>query len=294
MQKLIKRIVKKILPRRLRIAARKPYLKIKNKIKYGNFDFFSSVDFETITVCNRRCSYCPNSIYERSLIKNKKLMDENIFKKIVKELAEINFSGQIRPVFYGEPLLDDRLDHWISFLKKNLPKSEIIIFTNGDLLTFHLYEKLTTAGVNFFVISNHNGERISNTHKVFLNNFKKINYSDGGYIGEAAYSLDGNKVAIIYRNPSKINLYNRGGLIKNINNLKFKPICMLASENLTIDWRGNVVLCCNDYLSSIKFGNLKEKTILQIWHNPNFSKIRKNLRNGILDLEICKKCKTLA
>lgn len=284
-------VFKKILPKRARLFLREPYLKLRNRFKYGSSDFFSTVDFETITTCNRRCSYCPNSIYERGLAKNKKLMNENIFKKIVKELAEINFSGQIRPVFYGEPILDDRLESWIAYLKENLPRSEIVVFTNGDFLTFDLYKKFTTAGADFFVISNHDGGNMPNTHRIFLDNFKKINYSGEGYVGEAAYSLDGKNIAIVYRNPSKMNLYNRGGLMKKINNLKFKPICRLPSENLTIDWQGNVILCCNDYLSSIKLGNLREKTILQTWSNPVFSKIRKDLKKGILNLEICKTCK---
>jgi len=31
---------------------------------------FSVVEVETSTACNLRCNYCPNSVYERGLLKN--------------------------------------------------------------------------------------------------------------------------------------------------------------------------------------------------------------------------------
>ena len=37
---------------------------------------------DTITACNRRCSYCPNSMHDRGSIKNMKKMPAKLFYKI--------------------------------------------------------------------------------------------------------------------------------------------------------------------------------------------------------------------
>jgi sulfatase maturation enzyme AslB (radical SAM superfamily) len=65
------------------------YQELNSLLRYGTTDMFIDFDIETITTCNRRCSYCPNSIFERSLPKNEKLMDKELFEKIIDELAEI-------------------------------------------------------------------------------------------------------------------------------------------------------------------------------------------------------------
>lgn len=292
---IIKKAGKKIIPYFLKPLVRDFY----NFLKYGSSDFFSSVDLENITACNRRCSYCPNSLYGRGLAENKKLMDEKIFKKIVDELAEIEYAGMIRPVFYGEPLLDSRFPEWIRYIRKKLPKADIIIFTNGDLLTLDLYQRLIKAGANLFVVSNHNGNNMSENLEKLLTNFKKLSYMSGypyqdSFIHESAFAFEGNTPMIFYRNPSGMeNLYNRGGLMENIGVSKIKLNCGLPSTDLTIDWEGNVVLCCNDYFSSVKFGNAGNESLVEIWNKDNFKKLRKDLKRGILTLEICKKCKNV-
>lgn len=293
MRKLIKKIGKIILPRKLRVMARKPYLKLKNKIKYGNFDFFQSVEFENITSCNRRCSYCPNSIYDRGLVKNKKIMDEALFKKIIDELASFNFSGRVSPVFFGEPLLDERLTEWTAYVRKRLPSAAIIIHSNGDLLTLGLYDDLVKSGVDLFVITEH-GESMSYSMKELLKKFHETKYKDD-YMHDKAYAPIGqNKATILYRDiKKKNNLYNRGGLLENMPPVKAeKLICKLPSDIFLIDYQGNVILCCNDYFSNIKFGNIKDESILEVWNKKEFKKIRNELSKGDFRLDMCKKCKT--
>ena len=56
-----------------------------------SFDQVHTVFIETLTACNLRCSYCPNSVFERGLIKNNQEMDIVLFHKIIDELAELNW-----------------------------------------------------------------------------------------------------------------------------------------------------------------------------------------------------------
>lgn len=86
-------------------------------------------------------------------------------------------------------------------------------------------------------------------------------------------------------------LNNRGGLINvspEAERVRY-PNCFRI-ESLNIDYAGNVVLCCNDYKSSIIFGNVGEEDLLHIWNNLKYKELRKRLQKQLYDLPICKKC----
>ena len=65
---------------------------------------------------------------------------EDLFLKIIDELSEIGFSGEIHPHLYNEPLLDERLGRFVKYIKKKLPESEVIVFSNGIYLTIEKME----------------------------------------------------------------------------------------------------------------------------------------------------------
>lgn len=243
-------------------------------IKYNSFDHFRAVDAENITACNRRCSYCSNSRFDRGLMKNKRLMDTGVFYKIIDELSEINFRGRITPNFYGEPLLDERLPGLMAYARRKLPKAFIVIYTNGDFLTLDLYKKLLKAGVNRFVISQHGSSMPARVKEVI--DYRKQKGDDSVDI----------RYLIIEDNSC---LSSRGGLVHPESIFKRRQ-CYKATEILTIDYAGNVVLCCNDYFSSVKFGNVRNENLLDIWYKSVYKRIRRDLRKGIFDLDICKRC----
>jgi len=237
-------------------------------------DLFPEVDIETITHCNRRCSYCPNSLYDMGLYKNKKLMDKALFKKIIDELAEIDFNGRIAPHFYGEPLLDNRLADLIDYIREKLPKSKVIIFTNGDYLTVSLFEKLVGKGVNLFVVTQHGPEMPKNMKLLF--DYLKNNPQKKEYIYYERYT-------------KKTPMHNMECLVKP-EVYYSKPRCKQAYNPLVINHKGDVILCCNDFHSSFVFGNVKEEKLINIWKSERYKQIRKELKKGVYRLNICKKC----
>jgi len=253
-----------------------PIYFLKYRFYYGYWDFFDAIAIETTTYCNLRCEFCPNKKYERGLLKNKKLMDINLFKKIINELSEINYHGQILLHFYGEPLTDERLPDLVKYTKEKLPNSIIQINTNGFLLTIPLYKELIISGVSRFLITQYSKETPLTIKKFF--EYIKKNPSD--------------KIKIIYRRLGKdLGLSNRGGEIKVKKCSDFeRPICLYPNNSIIIDYGGNWVLCCNDYHSSIKFGNLKNEKLLDIWNKPSYKRLREEIRQRNFKLPICKRC----
>ncbi len=86
-------------------------------------------------------------------------------------------------------------------------------------------------------------------------------------------------------------LSNRGGALKIKNPTDYeRPVCIYPNTAVIIDYLGNLVLCCNDYHSSITFGNLEKEGLLKIWDKPNYKRLRSELKHRIFKLPICKKC----
>lgn len=252
-----------------------PLYNIKYKLRYGTWDFFDSIAIETTTYCNLRCKNCPNSLYNRGTLKNRKLMNIDLFKKIINELSEIKYNGKILLHFYGEPLTDERLPKLVSYVRRKLPESVIHLNTNGFLLTIDIYKKLVEAGVTAFLITQY-GEKIPENIKKLFQYLKSSNYPN-----KIKYRVLGKDIA----------LSNRGGELKIEKTTDYdKPICTYPDNSVIIDYLGNLILCCNDYHSSIKFGNLKNEKLADIWNKPAYKNIRKEVRKGIFKLPICRKC----
>lgn len=281
MKKFFERELKKRLPepfinilRSIYLKAIRVLYKTKYFLKYGHPDFFGDLNIELNTSCNRRCNYCPNSVYERGLIKNEKLMEEDIFNKIIDELAEIKFSGRISPQFYGEPLLDKRLIRFMEYARKKLPKAKLVLISNGDYLTVECFNRLLDVGINDFLITQH-GETMTTNIKNLFTYLKK-------------YPTHEKKVKYLHFEENTP-LFNRGGSVKPKVQLNF-PRCSYPGNPVVIDYAGDVVLCCNDYLKNVVFGNVKTKKLIDIWFSKRYSSMRKQLRNMEFSLPICKKC----
>ncbi|NIU83375.1 MAG: hypothetical protein GWN64_07810 [Candidatus Thorarchaeota archaeon] len=52
----------------------------------------------------------------------------------------------------------------------------------------------------------------------------------------------------------------------------------------TINYDGSFLLCCCDWNKDILFGNIKEKTVNEIWNNEKYEKVRYLLNKGRRDL----------
>ena len=243
-----------------------------------------AVEIETTTICNRKCVYCPNSTSPRPPAR----MADSIFYAIIDSLKRGNFKGRVSPHFYGEPLTDDRLTAFIKYIRSGLPEAQIKLYTNGDLLTVDKYLELKKAGVDIFRISQHSEEPSDAITGLFdylnknhsdLSNIEYLNYHD-------SYN-NKNGAAALPESALQPDFANRGGLVKvDAANRRY---CHYVNQ-MTIDYKGDLVLCCNDYNSSVVFGNAAKRDLFEIWNDKKYTRIRKMISRGNWLFEICKKC----
>ncbi len=237
----------------------------------ADWGFVTVINIETITACNLRCSYCPNSIYDRGLMINKLMMKAELFYKIIDELAELGWAGLLAPHSYGEPLLDDRIIEFIRYAKTKIHNLQIDLFTNGELLTVSLYQELIRAGVDIFTVTQH----LALPSKGVLE------------ILEHRGKMGSDNVRFTFKKIDFIS--NRGGIVKVKNENKIFS-CIRPIYSIGIDYSGNVLVCCDDYFNQIKVGNVSNDKLIDIWNSPLYREIRKNIKNGKFEFDICKKC----
>jgi radical SAM protein with 4Fe4S-binding SPASM domain len=60
---------------------------------------------------------------------------------------------------------------------------------------------------------------------------------------------------------------------------------------MVVDWNGDVVLCCDDWNHREVLGNLKEKSIEDIWFGDRLKQIREmHLKEEFDKVPICHAC----
>ena len=263
----------RVLPVGARAAARAAFERARyyaSRAALG-VDHFTEVEVETNTGCNRKCKICPRHKHERE----EGLMSEALYARLLDQLASFGFAGRFSPVFYNEPLLDPRLSPLMRAAKERLPDTFVVIFTNGSLLSREKIEELVAAGVDTLLVSQYSG------------NLR----ADARPYAEATRDLPRRlRRHIRYRVLGDDDPLSTSGGLVPVQQPVTRTRCMQASLSAVVDFRGDVLLCCNDYYGEHKFGNIEQEHILDIWNKPHFRELRRQLRHGDFQLEICKRC----
>tara|TARA_A100001388_G_C28738228_1_gene485379 strand:- start:21 stop:986 length:966 start_codon:yes stop_codon:yes gene_type:complete len=253
----------------------------------GTFSLPRVVLIETRSKCNGTCAFCPASALtdERS----DELMSLEVFNKIIDDLAKINYSNRVSLFNNNEPFLDKRIFEIVALTRKALPRAFIELKSNGTLLNEKKVIKIFEAGLDMLNINDYTKDfkhtknieilkkELSSSRRFNINNDigapKRINIELRKM--DAVLSSRGGK------SPNKKDFYNP---------YKNQP-CMRAAEMLTINPRGNVGVCCEDYASTLIVGNVNKESIYKIWTSKNYVSIRKSLLKGNRSINhICSKC----
>ena len=239
-------------------------------LKYRTTNMFININIETINVCNYKCVYCPFSIYERE----KKYMDIKLFNKIIDDLVDMNYKGTISLHLFCEPLMDERLPELYKIIRNKLPKTRLLVITNGSLLTKELFLDLIHNGVNGFFISKHTKNK--------LESIQEVKRFCREYHPDISFEYDDFEEEYIF--------YDRLGIIPNFNGEPPKN-CRSHIDCFSINVDGKAVLCCNDFFAENPIGDLKKQTVSEIWFSKQYEYYKKSIPAGNLDNPVCKNCK---
>jgi MoaA/NifB/PqqE/SkfB family radical SAM enzyme len=245
-----------------------------------NDPLFTTVEIETINRCNGGCGFCPVN-RERDPRPLKK-MSEELFRKIVDELAALHFTQPVSLYSNNEPFLDARIFDFAEYAKSKLPDARIVIFTNGTLLNVEKYERIMRH-IDLLVIDNYC------TDYKLRPNVEEI----ARYIEDKPNLAHRTEIKIRYENEI---LTTRGGQAPNANAKPKSPIpvgCLLPTRQMIIRPDGALSLCCNDALGTVTVGNVETDGLAGAWNSETARKIRREVLNSRTGFPICQACDTM-
>lgn len=263
--------------------------------KYRGKVIFDHVYFELRTKCNSQCSFCKASIFtdDRPDIS----MDFKLYKKIITELSQNDYLGNIAFYVNNEPTLVKNLKDYIEFASLQLPKSNLRLLTNGKKLNYISGREMFDAGiteleVNWYIknIEDKVSKGINEFEDKFLR--KDLNIDKNKSYIKFEYK---NKNRLYYKILRNVNesLNSRGGSSPNWKNMdiSYDGFCSYPFWQINIKADGSVGQCCADFYLDSPNLNCKDKTIYEIWDSDFFKNLRKDLLSGNRKKnEICKKC----
>jgi len=280
------------------------------------------INVESIFACNLACPSCLFGEYTVDLLekyslpyKGEKKMSIESFDMILEQAKEAEMPS-IGLNWYGEPLLLDDIDLRI---KKCADAGimDIIMSTNGQLLTPDISEKIIDAGIThvLFSVDAASADIYSLTRprgdfNRLINNIKAFNEirkkKTGGIypVTRASFiptALNQHQIAdfedffsglvdfVEFQTFQKF--YDRTDALipKDSSVVSFK--CDDVFKKLTIKANGDIHSCCSIHVKGLPLGNIKKDKIKDVFqNNPVLQQVREDVINGSYTLEHCVMC----
>ena len=137
-------------------------------------------------------------------------MDIQLFKKIIQELSELEYSGRLGMFSNNEPFLDSRIEDLTKYAREKLPNAVIYLYTNGTVLTKKRYEAIIPY-LTYMIIDNYNdygnmNDKIKIINDDAFNYFKKDIYYDYVFVDIWHDPSDGIDLYLKFKSLEKDNI----------------------------------------------------------------------------------------
>ncbi|MEF2145481.1 MAG: radical SAM/SPASM domain-containing protein [Desulfovibrionaceae bacterium] len=275
--------------------------------------FPRAIQIMTDSRCNAQCLFCGYTEVHKSLPQGQ--MEDDLFYKIVDECSR-HWIGRISPYLMNEPLLDQRMPDFISYInRKRKPVTKVKINTNGALLTESMSERLVDSGLRHLWVSvqGYSEESYRTSMNLSLSRvlenidrFLDIRDRKGKKLPKISITtlhtslveneLDYARKYWADRDVTfKIHkLDNRSG--KDLSDLgvtkpRLRRNCDLFLKQAYVLYNGDMILCCHDWRRSVVLGNVAEQGIAAVWNSERFVRIiREYFAGEYRNCEICRTC----
>jgi radical SAM protein with 4Fe4S-binding SPASM domain len=256
-------------------------------------DNLRTIQIESSTACNGKCSFCPRHEMKR---KGGTMTDE-LFYKIVDEAVEMGVT-MITPFLNGEPFMFPRLFEWLDYLK--LKGLRFTLYTNATYFTKEKADKLNTYdNITEIVFSFHGYDKasyelqmgipyeVSKANIEYFISIAKIPYRV--YLLASVINVQGlDKFKEMWGDKIFIGKYvNWAGKRPSSMEGTRRPCERLLNE-MTIYWDGRVNLCCMDSDAGVILGDLNTQTIKEVWESNQWRRDSHKAYN--FDLDLCRDC----
>ena len=227
-------------------------------------------------------------------------MDMDTFKKIF----ESGVPYAIKLNWRGEPLLHPKIVEMVK-QAKDYGVEEVMMNTNGLLLTKEMTQQLSDAGLDWLIISVDGATK--NTYEEIRQGgdfqllYKNILYANHNFNGKIRIQIckqPKNEDEIELWKATFANLADdlRVGHLHDPQGKRGYKIdqpesCPSFWQRITVDWKGNIYPCPSDYQGHWSLGNVLNTTIRTAWHSGLLNYFRQTLADhGRKAVPPCKDC----
>ena len=272
-------------------------------------DYPLHVDIELASVCNLQCPMCYTISPEFKNKVNTKLMDFDLFTKIVDECADGDVYS-IRLSFRGESFLHKRIVDCVRYTKQKGIK-EVSTLTNGLRLDEEMFKQMMEAGIDWITISFDGlGEtyeqirRPAKYHRAIekIANYAKIKQQAGRVKPvikiqsilpaiendpQAFYDVFSPITDMVSANPLIDFMQSKCNFPK-IENFS----CPQIYQRLVVGADGLCMMCANDEEGKVIVGDANHQNLHEIWHGSEMSRVREIHKRcaGPRELTACSEC----
>lgn len=267
-----------------------------------------SLILEVCSRCNLNCNFCDlHSGKIKDIKKHEGLMDEKLYYKIIKDIADLNYKLKALHFHgWGEPLIHKNLPEMIKYASQQKVSEKLILITNGVLMNKDIFEKLLDSGLDEVRISLDTVDR-DNYIKVKGRDYLQKVLDNIDYAINRLSTADKMKVYIKIPGTASDDVFGVSkedtqaaiDKFKNINNpnvgIILQPLITTQDANIVnhkhceevfytalIKFDGRVSACCVDVLGRLNIGNVQDKSLAQILNGEKLRKIRKIHNSGNL------------
>ena len=261
-----------------------------------------------------KCLHCSHKEMKRS----REDMTEELFKRIVEEIAREKPDCEIWPTFYGEALLlGDTLWKWLDYAA-SIGCSNIVLNSNGILLNRQI-DQVLASPLRRFLLSL-DGFQPETFKKIRVGGSRDKIYAAvekllrrREELGQQ-YPIIQCQFSVMKENEAEVQDFTeywraRGAEVKVrhmlswtstgsirvpglANTQDFRIACPWGNNAAAIHQNGNLVTCAVDYEGSFVAGNVGKKTIKEIWQGAHKQQVREPHRLHQWDKipEVCQRC----
>ncbi len=265
---------------------------------------------ENTTYCGADCIMCPREKF----MHKKENMSFDLFKKIVDELV----AGGCRKIGicgFGDSLCDSGLEKKLDYVRNSCPEMYISTINTGHLLNddnikmvskYFDIVKISMYGFSKKVYESvHRGSLVFEQVKDNVDRFLEYNAGDSGvYTIMTFLVMPENEKEVedwkAYYDPkaNRIDIWkphNWGGdEITDYSRKKIIRTCHRVTDgnDLQICTDGTVVPCCFDYNRTLKLGNVKDSSLVEIMEGEPLKRLRDAFSSGSIDKQdiVCRDC----
>lgn len=251
---------------------------------------------ETTNICNAHCLFCPHHKFEEF-----GTISDELYEKIVTEASQLPKLDLFIPMLTGEPLCDKKFIERLKFARAKLPPWVTLQFyTNGSLLTNEIIDELKPI-TNLHISFSLNG-MIPETRKLvmgiddFWDVVKSMKYME-------SVGLPYRTTMVAYpeiKTKELQTFIEAGGMAIQYQSWCGEQYpydrrrwtsCARALNAITVNYKGEVVLCCFDPFAKVVFGDLNNQTIEEIWKSEKHQELQSLHKQGRgNECPLCQSC----